>query len=123
MRATQIRPEFVEFIPDLVEDGVIYISIPYATSTHKCACGCGELVVLPVRPAEWALTWDGETVTLYPSIGNWALPCQSHYWIEHSKVVWARKWTRAEIQAGRTRDKRARERYFDRIRRSDPKQA
>ena len=106
MKRKTIRPEFVEFIPDVVKEGIIYISIRYATATHKCACGCGEIVVTPIRPTDWILTWNGETVTLNPSIGNWSLPCQSHYWIIEDRIVWARKWSTWEISAGRRRDRR-----------------
>ncbi len=115
MKQKLIRPEFVEFIPDDVENGVLYISTRYATATHRCACGCGEIVVTPIRPADWTLTWDGETVTLNPSIGNWSLPCRSHYWIIESRIIWARKWSASEIDAGRAKDKRAKARYYGRF--------
>lgn len=112
MRRKLIRPKFVDFVPEVIEEGVLYISIPYATATHKCACGCGEEVVTPIRPTDWMLTWNGETVTLYPSIGNWSLPCKSHYWIEENKVIWARRWTKSEIEAGRSDDRKAKARYY-----------
>jgi hypothetical protein len=114
VRLKAIRPEFVEFIPEDLEEGVLYISVPYATASHKCACRCGSLVVTPIRPASWALTWDGESVSLYPSIGNWSFPCQSHYWVDHSRIVWARKWSQEEIEHGRRRDEQARERFYRR---------
>ena len=117
MRRKLIRPEFVEFIPDSVEDGILYISIPYATATHKCACGCGEIVVTPIRPTDWSLSWDGETVTLNPSIGNWSLPCRSHYWILENRIAWARKWSTSEIEAARAKDSRAKARYYNRLQR------
>ena len=115
MKQKLIRPEFVHFIPDLVEDGVLYISTAYTTATHKCACGCGEIVVTPIKPTDWKLTWNGETVTLNPSIGNWGFPCKSHYWIVENRVVWARKWSASEIRAGRAKDRRAKIRYYDRL--------
>ena len=107
-----IRPEFVTFVPDTIEDGVLYISIPYATATHKCPCGCGELVITPIRPADWSMTWDGESVTLRPSVGNWSLPCRSHYWIIENRVVWAGRLSPAEIETGRAEAKQAREDYY-----------
>lgn len=112
MKRKIIRPKFVDFIPEIVEEGVLYISVPYATATHKCACGCGEIVVTPIKPTDWMLTWNGEAVTLYPSIGNWSLPCQSHYWIEENKVRWARRWNALEIDAGRAKDRKAKARYY-----------
>ena len=41
--------EFVELLPDTLEEGKIYISIPYATATHRCCCGCGNEVVNPAE--------------------------------------------------------------------------
>jgi hypothetical protein len=120
MRQKQIRPEFVEFIPDEVENGVLYISTRYATATHKCACGCGEIVVTPVRPTDWTLMWNGETITLNPSIGNWSLPCRSHYWIVENRIVWARKWSPREIDAGRAKDRSAKARYYGGLQRRRP---
>ena len=35
-----IAHEFVDFIPDVIEEGKLYVSIEYATTVHKCACGC-----------------------------------------------------------------------------------
>jgi len=116
MKQKTIKPNFVEFIPEKLEDGVLYISITYATATHKCACGCGEIVVTPIRPTDWTLTWNGEAVTLYPSIGNWNLPCQSHYWIEENRVLWARKWTKSQIEDGRAKDRKAKARYYSSLR-------
>lgn len=113
MRLRSIRPEFVTFVPERLEPGVIYVSIEYATATHLCACGCGEPVVTPIRPADWTITWDGEAITLRPSIGNWSLACQSHYWIIESRVVWARALTRHEISVGRAKVKRLRARYLE----------
>lgn len=117
MKRKSIRPEFVDFIPEVVEDGVLYVSIQYTTATHKCACGCGEIVVTPIRPTDWTLMWNGETVTLDPSIGNWSLSCQSHYWIVDNKIIWAGKWSASQIDAGRAKDSRAKSWYYDRLQR------
>jgi len=113
MKRRLIRPEFVEFIPDKVKDGVLYISTRYATATHKCPCGCGEIVVTPIRPTKWTLTWNGETVTLKPSIGNWSLPCRSHYWIVENRIIWARRRSDLEV----ARDKLGKARHL-RLRRT-----
>ena len=119
MKLNTIEHEFVELIPSEKKEGIIYISIPFATSTHKCACGCGEIVVLPIRPTEWELTWDGETVSIYPSVGNWSLPCQSHYFITKNKIVWMKKWSTSQIKEGRKRDTLVRERYFKKFKNND----
>lgn len=42
----------------------------------------------PLDPDEWQLSFDGETVSLYPSIGNYRFPCHSHYYITKNKVRW-----------------------------------
>ncbi len=108
-----IRPEFVEFIPDEIKDGVLYISIRYNTATHKCPSGCGEIVVTPITPTDWTLIWNGEFVSLYPSIGNWSLPCDSHYWIRENRIVWARKWDKQEIEHAKDIDSRNKAYYFN----------
>ena len=102
---TILRPEFGEFLPEKLTEGVLYISIPYATTAHACACGCGQQVVAPLSPTDWRLIFDGETVSLEPSIGNWSFPCQSHYWIEHNRVRQTGRWSKAEIARGRERDR------------------
>jgi hypothetical protein len=105
MRPISIGHEFVDNIPDKLSAGTLYISIRFATAVHLCCCGCGTEVVTPLSPTDWALVFDGETVSLDPSIGNWGFPCQSHYWIRQGIVVWAPRWTRREIAAGRERDR------------------
>lgn len=108
----RVAHEFVEYIPDRLEDGTLYVSIGFATVVHLCVCGCGNEVVTPLSPVDWRLTFDGETITLYPSIGNWSFPCRSHYWIEQSEVVWAPAWTQEEIEAGRTHARSAKAHYL-----------
>lgn len=99
-----LRHEFVEYISDELMDGTIYISIAFATAAHKCCCGCGNEVITPLSPKEWQLIFDGESISLYPSIGNWSFDCKSHYWITNSKVEWARKWSQKEINVVRHQD-------------------
>ena len=112
MRRTTITHEFVEFIPAEREQGVLYVSTRFRVATHSCFCGCGRKVVTPLSPAEWALIFDGATVSLVPSIGNWQSPCRSHYWIQRDRVRWAGQWTESQIAAGRERDRLELERYL-----------
>jgi hypothetical protein len=85
----RLRVEFVPLIPELelMDDGTIYVSIDHATISHKCCCGCGEEVTTPIAPDEWRFTYDGETISLFPSIGNDQFNCKSHYWIRESRAV------------------------------------
>lgn len=103
---------FVEFIPEKLEENIIYISIEYATATHKCFCGCGLEVVTPFTPTDWKLIFDGVSISLYPSIGNWSFPCKSHYWLENNTVYWSEKWSKAKIKMGREKDKRLKNVFF-----------
>jgi hypothetical protein len=99
----KMQHKFVEFIPDELDTGVLYISTTYATVVHKCCCGCGNEVVTPLTPNDWQLTYDGETITLFPSIGNWSLPCRSHYWIKRNDVRWAESWSDEMIRKNRNK--------------------
>jgi hypothetical protein len=113
-RQTYIRPEFVEFIPKNREEGVVYVSMKYATAVHNCLCGCGLKVVTPISPVGWRLIYDGETISLSPSIGSWEFPCRSHYFIRHNNVLWAGTMSKERIERGRTRDRNARSKHFER---------
>ncbi|MEV7398626.1 DUF6527 family protein [Aeromicrobium sp. NPDC092404] len=93
--------EFVEFIPDALLPGVLYVSTTYATTAHLCMCGCGFEVNSPISPQQWCVIFDGRTVSLSPSIGNWSFECQSHYWLDRGRVDWAATWSRERIAAGR----------------------
>ncbi len=87
-----LQHKFVEFIPDKLEDGILYISFEYCIAIHKCVCGCGNEVVTPISPNGWELTFDGKSISLFPSIGNWNFACRSHYWIINNQVKIARRW-------------------------------
>jgi len=104
-----ISHKFTKNIPDLIEEGVIYISMDYSTAIHKCCCGCGKEVVTPLSPMDWQLVYDWETVSLYPSIANWSFECESHYWIINNKIKWAPKWTRKQIEYNRKKDNKNKE--------------
>lgn len=107
-----ITPVFVDFIPDHVEQGKLYISEAYHTAIHKCCCGCGEEVVTPLSPVDWQLTKLKNGVSLTPSIGNWKYRCKSHYIIRDNKIIWARKFTPEQISAVLKRDDIDKKRYI-----------
>lgn len=115
MRAQSVRPEYVEFIPKALEDGVLYISKKYKTATHRCCCGCGTKIVTPLRETEFSLTERDNTVSLHPSIGNWDHPCQSHYWIRGNQVIWAAPMTREQIRMGQVHDDALKQEYFAKV--------
>ena len=117
MRQTHLSHKFVEYIPERLEDGVLYISQRYGTAAHKCCCGCGEEVITPLNPTDWALQVDGDVVTLHPSIGNWSFTCRSHYWIRRSKVIWAGQMPQQQIERGRIIDSAAKQAYFKAVNR------
>src|SRR5258705_141709 len=107
-----MKHEFVEFIPENLQDNVIYISIPYCTAAHKCACGCGNEVITPLSPTDWQLTFDGESITLFPSIGNSSFDCRSHYWITNSRIDWSYELSESEIRNTRIGDKLNKAKYY-----------
>jgi hypothetical protein len=112
IRIKQLQHRFVDLIPDKTEPGILYVSMEYATAAHRCCCGCGEEVVTPFSPAQWQMSFDGDTVSLRPSVGNWNLRCRSHYVIRDGRVIEAPTWTKEEVEAGRRGDANARANYF-----------
>lgn len=104
MRSERLEPRFVDAIPEKIEPGYLYVSIRFRTAQHLCACGCDSRIVTPIKPAKYSLSYDGESVSLWPSVGNWQKPCKSHYVIRASRVVWYPEWTDRQIARGRARD-------------------
>lgn len=96
---TTFSHEFVEFIPEKLEPNVLYVSLRFSLVSHQCACGCGEEVVTPLAPREWQLIFNGETVSLYPSIGNWNFKCRSHYWIDQNRALFVRSFRQDHLKA------------------------
>jgi hypothetical protein len=113
MTEKALIPQFVKTLPDVLEEGILYISMEYATAAHKCVCGCGLEVVTPFSPVQWELTFNGVSVSLDPSIGNWSFPCESHYWIIRNKIRWAPKWSKERIKAGREYGALRNQNYLD----------
>jgi hypothetical protein len=112
MRDHTLEHRFVRNVPRELEPGVLYISMEYATAVHSCCCGCGERVVTPFTPTDWRITFDGESVTLNPSVGNWNQACRSHYVIERNRVIECGQWSDVRVEAERLRDKRAKAAYY-----------
>lgn len=93
-------------IPAELSIGKIYVNLGRTRAHHLCACGCGERVLTPLNRHEWQLTGTDLNPSLTPSVGNWNLKCQSHYWIRKGKIAWAPRWTPEEIAAGRAKEQR-----------------
>src|SRR4051795_6282326 len=110
-RRATLRPMFVAYIPETVDEGVLYISPDNRAVVHKCCCGCGSEVVTPLDPTQWRLIYDGR-VSLEPSVGSWNLPCRSHYWVNLNTVRWAEPWTDARIAAARAAERQRTAQYY-----------
>jgi len=104
---------FMKYIPERLEERVLYVALEFATVSHLCFCGCGQEVVTPLSPTEWKLIYDGESVTLFPSIGSWSFACRSHYWIRNGRALPAPDWSEEEIQFGRKQAARERASYYE----------
>lgn len=88
MKTKIFKPEFVDYIPGNKKNGMLYVSMKYRLAVHLCPCGCGEVVVTPFdKDKGWIISFDGEHITLTPSIGNFDYKCQSHYWIKENRVI------------------------------------
>jgi hypothetical protein len=111
----KIRLQRVHYMPKVLEQGVLYVSEEFGAVAHLCACGCGSKVRTPLGPTDWSLDETVNGPTLYPSIGNWHLPCQSHYLITEGQVVWCTKWTPEQITAGRLAEEKRSRAYYYRV--------
>lgn len=114
MKTSSWNLVWVENMPEKMKKGDLYISIKHNLTEHRCACGCGTEVSLPLGQSEWKIEYDGETISLWPSIGNWRLPCKSHYMIVKNKTEWCKKWSEEKIHIGRMRDRDAKRKYIQR---------
>ena len=109
----KIKLERVQYVPKQLSPGILYVSEKYSVAGHLCACGCGKKVVTPLGPAEWSFTESGKVcLPSAPSIGNWQLPCRSHYVIRQGRIDWAGAWTHAQVLAGRRAEEQRREAYY-----------
>lgn len=112
LAVTVVEPVFVKTIPRELRAGALYVSMEYGTVVHSCCCGCGEEVVTPLTPTDWRIEYDGESITLRPSVGSWTLPCRSHYVIRANKVIACGNWNEKRIEAERARDATAKRAFY-----------
>lgn len=113
MNPMKIKLQRVHYMPKTLEPGVLYVSEEFGAVAHLCACGCGTKVNTPLGPTEWSFKETPQGPSLYPSVGNWQLPCQSHYWIDRGEIRWSNKWTPQQIAAGRRREEARRNAYYN----------
>lgn len=99
-----IHHRFVESVPENMEASILYVALDFSTMIHLCACGCGQEVVTQLSSKDWNFTYDGETISVSPSIGNWSSPCRSHYFIRRGEIKWAGDWSDEKIEKGRQND-------------------
>ncbi|MET1416823.1 DUF6527 family protein [Roseibium sp. HPY-6] len=119
----RLEHRFVKSAPRELESGILYVSFEYATVLHLCACGCGRKVVTPLSPNDWKMTFNGQTVSLHPSIGSWSLPCRSHYVVRDGRIRWAGAWSDEQIQLGREADRRRKRHQMQTVAKDDTNSA
>jgi uncharacterized protein DUF6527 len=102
----------VKYLPRELSPRVLYVSEEFAVAGHLCACGCGSKVITPLGSAEWALSERNGLPTLRPSVGNWQLPCRSHYVIADGQIHWGDQWSDMQVAAGRHAEEQRRKAYY-----------
>lgn len=93
-------------LPELPEPGKFYYSEEFRTSLHLCACGCGNRVVLPIKPAGWTMRKGRNGISIFPSVGNREFDCRSHYFILDGRVDWLLALSAAAVEESRANDQR-----------------
>lgn len=107
--------QHVHYMPKKLEQGMLYVSKEFDTAAHICPCGCGSKIRTPLGPNEWSFKETKRGPSLYPSIGNWQLPCKSHYWIREGTVIWSDQWTQEEISNGYNNQVLRRKAYYNNL--------
>lgn len=79
IKKVSIESKYVNEIPQILDEGILYICQEYKIAVHNCLCGCGNKTVTSLRPNEWNLTHNKGKISMSPSIGNYNFPCKSHY--------------------------------------------
>ncbi|WP_409568348.1 DUF6527 family protein [Methylobacterium sp. J-072] len=101
----------IDRFPKIFESGIFYWSKEYEISAHKCACGCGDVIQLPIDDQNFNITIEPTGFTLRPSVGNWGI-CDSHYYITRGGVEWLPQMSQATIVAGRQAEDARREAHY-----------
>lgn len=109
----KIKHKFTRYIPEDLEENTLYISTKFNTAIHLCICGCDNKVVTPLSPIDWSMKYNGKTISLDPSIGNWNFECKSHYWITDSVIIHSKKWTNKQIELVQKQEQQEKHDYFE----------
>lgn len=102
----------VDYLPKELEPEILYVSKEFGVSGHLCPCGCGSKIITPLGQTEWRFSESKGKGTLYPSIGNWQLPCRSHYWIRKGKIKWSLQWSDERIAESRDSEESRRKLHY-----------
>jgi len=108
MELRKFELQVVHRIPSEIAQGILYVCFDCNVVVHLCACGCGEKVILPISPDFWSVIYDGENISLNPSIGNFQFSCRSHYWIKDNCVIWENDCITPSKQKKKYRQKKKR---------------
>lgn len=122
MKFRELEHRFVRHMPSDLEPGVLYVSLEFGSVMHLCCCGCGQEVVTPLTPTDWKIIFDGKSISLTPSVGNWS-SCRAHYWIRENRVIGAEPWSDEQVRIERNRDAVAKAVYYRDQPVADPEQA
>ena len=87
MKTQEFTLLLVETMPQVFEEGILYFSKSFSTAIHLCACGCKSITVTPINERKWQFSISDGKPTLSPSIGNFNIPCKSHYYIKDGKTL------------------------------------
>ncbi len=123
MKQARFQLRMVDALPELLQDGVLYVTREQDLAAHLCACGCAQEVITPLSPTDWDLTLHKDGPSLRPSIGNWSFACRSHYFIQRGRVAWAGAMSDGAIRRGRDLDRARKDRYYEDQAASPPVQA
>lgn len=123
MTTERFQLAVVDSIPEKLKAQTLYVTTDGDVAGHLCACGCGREVITPLSPINWSITIGRRGPTLSPSIGNWAFPCRSHYFIRDGATEWARDMSNEAIAQGRRRDKARKQHYYAKLSGGQPPNA
>ena len=111
----------VHYLPKQLEEGFLYVSKEFGVAGHLCPCGCKNKIITPLDSTEWSFKEANGKPTLSPSIGNWQLPCKSHYWITNGLIDGSYEWTEKQIIEGRRTEEENRKSYYNQFEITDKK--